>query len=113
MIKNYTALKNALLIASCYHGSGIDADWHINQNRNNILLSNSLHLMDEWGGYDGWADFTIRLSKKTGEVVSWSFCNMKPGFYRKYNWAYRDYFNDLFFDSSVWNQIHKYKTPFT
>lgn len=53
------------LINLLTHGSGIDCDWHITfHNGGTVWAANSFHCMDEWGGYDGWLDFTARFIKK-------------------------------------------------
>jgi len=46
------------------HGSGIDGDWKIEETNTSFRASNFFHTMDEWGGYDGYADFTIIYPKK-------------------------------------------------
>jgi hypothetical protein len=44
------------------HGSGIDCKWHVEVSPSgNVVCSNSFHLMDENGMYDGWQDFTVTL----------------------------------------------------
>lgn len=41
------------------HGSGIDSAWSVEETKSSWRVSNSFHTMDEWGGYDGYADFTV------------------------------------------------------
>lgn len=62
-MKNYQAKKLALLISQT-HGSGIDGTWSISESKRNIVLINSIHCMDKYGGYDGWMDFRILINKK-------------------------------------------------
>jgi len=50
------------------HGSGIDADWHLEKKGEVILASNSYHAMDEYGGYCDWWDFTVELKIVGGKV---------------------------------------------
>lgn len=51
------------------HGSGIDASWEYHTTANYVYFCNSYHCMDEYGGYDGWQDFRIRISKPTFELL--------------------------------------------
>lgn len=43
------------------HGSGIDHNWEMEVTGNYVYFTNSYHCMDEYGGYDGWQDFRIRI----------------------------------------------------
>lgn len=45
------------------HGSGIDADWSIEETVSSFRASNSFHVLDEPGFYVGWADFTVIFPK--------------------------------------------------
>ena len=47
------------------HGSGIDCDWagHMPANGEYVYFRNSYHCMDEYGYYDGYQDFTLRIPK--------------------------------------------------
>lgn len=45
------------------HGSGIDCDWVCTTKGDYVLFSNSYHCMNEWGMYDGYQDFTVKLNK--------------------------------------------------
>lgn len=55
------------------HGSGIDADWHVDEKSDRFIASNSFHAMDEDGFYDGWADFTVSIPKKKPEQFKLQF----------------------------------------
>lgn len=46
------------------HGSGIDADWTINEKNDKILACNSYHAMDSVGYYIGWQEFCLKIPKK-------------------------------------------------
>lgn len=42
------------------HGSGIDCDWVLKfTSPSRVRASNSYHCMDQYGGYDGWIDFSV------------------------------------------------------
>ena len=43
------------------HGSGIDSEWTIDENSNKkkLSISNSYHVMNDNGYYEGWIDFTV------------------------------------------------------
>jgi hypothetical protein len=43
------------------HGSGIDSDWHFEDNGNYIKCHNSYHRMNDVGMYDGWIGFSIYI----------------------------------------------------
>lgn len=46
------------------HGSGIDWDWTIDHwkcSSKKLFLSNSYHVRNENGYYDGWIDFTVKV----------------------------------------------------
>ena len=45
------------------HGSGIDADWNIQETKNSFRALNSYHAMDENGFYVGWQDFVVIFLK--------------------------------------------------
>jgi len=46
------------------HGSGIDAQWYVNQRSKNVFVfHNSYHKMNENGMYNGWADFAVVISR--------------------------------------------------
>jgi len=47
------------------HGSGIDGDWVIEGHAHHITLRNGFHCMDEYGGYDGWANFSAIIKPYT------------------------------------------------
>ena len=54
------------VIEALPHGSGIDGDWHCKKQQNGkVVCYNSYHVMDEWGGYRAWADFSIRFRGDT------------------------------------------------
>ena len=48
------------------HGSGIDGDHYIRVRKNgNVEIRSEFHGMDEWGSYNGWTPFTIRVYRLT------------------------------------------------
>lgn len=46
------------------HGSGIDADWYVEDKGDYFRVSNSFHTMDEVGYYGDWADFFVTIPKQ-------------------------------------------------
>jgi len=46
------------------HGSGIDAEWTIDDKSsdNKLILHNSYHVMDDSGFYTRWVDFTANIT---------------------------------------------------
>jgi len=50
------------LIEALPHGSGIDAQWTIDELKNgNLVASCAFHGMDEHGYYDGWQEFKVTI----------------------------------------------------
>jgi len=86
--------SEAAIIENLPHGSGIDASWDIQVNTaGKIVAYNSYHVMDEYGYYVGWADFSIRWTP--GDAVN--FRLMFHGANAQYlNWRYllREYLED-------------------
>ncbi len=82
------------------HGSGIDADWRIEETKSSIRAYNSYHAMDEMGYYDRWIDFTVIFPK--GEPMS----NFKLQFGDSYGakkYMLGDYLGDVI--ASVLNEL--------
>ena len=96
-MKNYNAKKLALMLAYNNHGSGIDCDWVIEENKRYVIMYNSIHCMDDNGMYEGFMDFSVRIDKKTAQVKRIMFHT--NAFYRRnYVWRYSDWLEQLFFD---------------
>lgn len=72
-------------------GSGIDCNWSFTEQKNgNILAHNSFHCMNEYGFYDGWADFTI-IFKKDAPLVDFVLqFNGKVAQYKNKRYMLRD-----------------------
>lgn len=45
------------------HGSGIDSDWNARETKQYVYFENGFHCMDEWGSYNGWQDFSVRVDR--------------------------------------------------
>ena len=58
----------AYFIADELHGSGIDGTWTSQEDAHRVTLYNSFHMMDEWGYYAGWQDFSVVLYKYPKEI---------------------------------------------
>jgi len=109
-MKHYNAKKLALLLVHAYHGSGIDCDWYINENKSNIILSNSIHCMDDNGYYEGYMDFSVRIDKLTAKVKRIMFHT--NSFYRRnYVWRWKDYLEQLFYDPEF-RCLYTYTRPY-
>lgn len=91
-MKDYNAKKLALLLAYANHGSGIDCDWHISESKRNIIMSNSIHCMDDNGYYEGFMDFSILINKKDVNDIKVKF-NTNSFYRRKYADGWREYLN--------------------
>lgn len=73
-------------------GSGINCNWNFTEQKNgNILAHNSFQCMDEYGGYDGWADFTV-IFKKNAPLADFVLqFNGKTAQYKNKRYMLRDY----------------------
>jgi hypothetical protein len=78
------------------HGSGIDATWEVERTKNHIICRNSYHCMDEYGYYDGWIDFSLKIPKKNPEDFDLHFHTDSAGWYRVGKYMLRQYLEDLF-----------------
>ena len=99
-MKNYNAKKLSLNLVNSIHGSGIDCEWYVSENKKYILLTNSYHCMDENGYYEGYCDFTVKIDKKKAKVHNITF-QTNSFYYRKYVPVIRDYLEQLFFDPYI------------
>lgn len=78
------------------HGSGVDADWHITETKQSFRASNSFHLMDEYGGYIAWVDFTVIFPKnKDMEDFKLQFAGDMNYYVQRY--MLRDYLEDTIY----------------
>jgi hypothetical protein len=110
MKTSYNATKKALLLAYSIHGSGIDCNYELSQNNTSVILCNSFHCMDDFGGYDGYMDFIVRINKKT-LVTSISFLQPDAKMYRKYGKQLKEYLEDVFCNSDLL-PLENYKRPY-
>jgi len=79
------------------HGSGIDADWFIEDKENTYHCFNQFHCMDENGFYDGWIPFQLVLPKNNPKDFKLHFNGLNGrGWYRVYRYNLREYLEDLF-----------------
>lgn len=107
-MKNYNSKKLALMLISSIHGSGIDYDYTVTESQENIIVSNAIHCMDEWGGYDGVLPFQVLIDKKIAKVVKIKYHGSDPYHRRKYVWKYNDYLYSQFLDPS----FSEYERPY-
>lgn len=97
-MKHYNALKLCLNIANTYHGSGIDCDWYLKETQRYFVLSNSFHVMDDNGMYDGYMDFNVLIDKRKAKVHTIKFPGLSSYHRNKYMWIVRSYLEDCFFN---------------
>ena len=62
-MKLETKVTEDLLLDKLPHGSGIDCDWKITENKGYFKCENSYHLMNDNGYYVGYIDFSVVISK--------------------------------------------------
>lgn len=61
LLKKYPPI---LELVNTVHGGGIDYDWYAEETKNNIILYNSYHTMDENGYYDRIVGFKVIIPKE-------------------------------------------------
>ena len=78
------------------HGSGINADWHIEDMGTYFRASNAFQPMDESGFYEGWQEFSLIIPKKK----PWDFkLHFHGSQYLARKHMLRDYLEDVFDDN--------------
>ncbi len=79
-------------------GSGINCNWSFTEQKNgNILAHNSFQCMDECGGYDGFADFTV-IFKKNAPLADFVLqFNGKTAQYKNKRYMLRDYLEETIY----------------
>lgn len=90
------------------HGSGVDGDWRLMKDKNYAVIKNSFHSMDEYGNYDGWQDFSIKLPLN-GNVEEFKLVfNGNRYMSTKHNLG--EYLEDLFsMTISIWLETYEEK----
>ncbi|MFO7891974.1 MAG: hypothetical protein R6V04_16730 [bacterium] len=79
------------------HGSGIDADYSIEETANTYIVENQYHCMNENGFYDGWIPFQLIIPKNDPQSFKLHFINLNgAGWYRVYKYQLRLYLEDLY-----------------
>ena len=79
------------------HGSGIDCDWHATLNTTGkVVAHNSYHVMNEWGSYVGWADFSIRWAPGNFDTFRLMFHGPESQYLARY-YGLRDYLEDVLY----------------
>lgn len=68
MKSRLNTITDEQIIAALPHGSGIDATWVIERQKNGkVRCYNAFHAMNEDGYYDGWQEFCVILYPHTKE----------------------------------------------
>ena len=93
------------------HGSGIDGKTEImleKCNENRLVFNSEYHCMDQNGYYDGWINFTIKI---TADLV-FGYTLVITGSFGKYSHI-KDYLHDAFhyalsqeFDNNKYNKLY-------
>ena len=73
IMKEITAIiEEKKLLEALPTGSGIDCEWEIIEHKNgNITAKNSFHAMDQYGYYDGYMDFSIKIFRHKEDIVKY------------------------------------------
>jgi len=74
------------------HGSGINAEWTVEEKNDRILACNSYETMDEHGFYDRWQDFCLSIPKTRPSEFKLHFTGDRSAL-RRYPWL-RDYLEE-------------------
>ena len=84
-------------IGSLPHGSGIDADYSVEEKKDVYIVTNEYHCMNESGYYDGWIPFKLIIPKKNPTDFKLQFTGLNgAGWYRVYKYMLRDYLEELY-----------------
>jgi hypothetical protein len=77
------------------HGSGINGNWEIEEKNRKWRFSNFYHGMNEFGFYDGYADFSVTVNPFDSGDFRIMFHNSPP---RHKSWFYGllEYLEDTF-----------------
>ena len=78
------------------HGSGIDADYTIEETDNKYIVYNSYHYMNDVGYYMGWIDFKIVIPKNNPEDFKLTFQTDSTQYYWINGMGLRDYLEELY-----------------
>ena len=74
-------------------GSGFNTSWGYDELKNGkVVFYTGYHCMDEWGGYDGWCDFSIKVNLDDPTDFTLNFRRGSHGLERKY--MLREYIDD-------------------
>ena len=79
-------------------GSGIDSGLHIDFDKSNdskIVIEASYHCMDEYGGYDGWIDFSVIITPSLENDFDLYIVGYFSDRHSKYAHV-KDYLEDIF-----------------
>lgn len=77
------------------HGSGINADWYVEDKGTYFRASNSFQCMNDMGFYVGWQDFSLIIPKKKPRDFKLHFHGSQ---YLARRYMLRDYLEDIFDD---------------
>lgn len=77
------------------HGSGIDCAWGIEDKGSYFKACNSYHAMNEWGMYDGYADFSLIIPKADPLEFRLHFHGNRAQ-YLNQRYMLREYLEDVF-----------------
>ena len=89
-------IKNAIDMLP--HGSGIDGTNTIDFDKSNdskIIIQSSYHCMDEYGGYDGWIDFSVIITPSLENDFDLYIVGYFSDRHSKYAHV-KDYLEDIF-----------------
>jgi len=89
--KSKYLLTKEKLLEGLPQGSGIDADWYIEDMGSYFRADNSYHCMDEYGFYDGWQGFSLIIPKKNPDDFRFHFTGDQ---YLAKKYMLREYLDD-------------------
>ena len=78
------------------HGSGINADWHIEDKGSYFRADNSYNAMNEDGFYIGWQDFYLIIPKKNPDDFRLHFTGDRRILKTTTGYMLRDYLDETF-----------------
>ena len=88
-------MTKEMLLEQLPHGSGINGEWQIEEKKDKFLAINYYETMDEWGFYDGIANFTLVIPKLNPNDFLLHF-NGSHSQYQNRKYLLREYLEDIF-----------------
>lgn len=96
-VKATNGLTQEQILEVLPHGSGINCEWQQSETKVYWCFQESFHTMDEYGGYDGYAYFTLKIPKSGDMIADFVLqFNGSQSQYLNRKYLLREYLEDTF-----------------